>query len=105
MDVNRKISLLTLIGLILPFGNVWGSCLVKVPHNSGSYKFRRKLMTFEFCLTLVFLIISIAFNVKAISSGFDVEDMRKAAGIMAIHSILVLAAAIVLAALSPKFRH
>lgn len=95
MAINKKISLLTLLGLILPFGNIWGPYLIKIPQNTQSYKFRRNLIFFELFLSLASFIFAIAFNLKGVNSGFNPNFIRISAYILAIQYIAIIATAFI----------
>lgn len=95
MDVKKKISLMTLIGLILPLGNIWGPYLIKIPQKTQYYKFRRNLVFFELFLTLVSFILAIAFNLKGVSSGFNPNFMRISAYILTFQYIAIIVIAFI----------
>lgn len=95
MAVNKRISLLTLLGLILPLGNIWGPYLIKIPQKTQYYKFRRNLVFFEFFLTLVSFIFAIAFNLKGVTSGFNPNFIRISAYILTFQYIAIIVTAFI----------
>ena len=98
MIASKKISLLTLIGIIIPFGNIWGPYLVrKLPKNSYISKFRFRLVIFEILLTVASFLTSVMINVKAVNSGFDVQLIKDSMIILLIHNLVIIVTAITLA--------
>lgn len=97
MIASKKISLLTLIGIIIPSGNVWGPYLVrKLPKNSNISKFRFRLFIFELLLTVGSFLASVIINVKAFNSGFDVQLIKDSMIVLLIHNLVIIATAITL---------
>lgn len=60
MNKFSSLSLLTLLGLALPFGNIWGPLLMKVPFGSPERRFRTRLIRVETVMTFIAYIIAIA---------------------------------------------
>ena len=103
MIASKKISLLTLIGIIIPFGNIWGPYLVrKFPKNSYISKFRFRLVIFEILLTVVSFLISVIISVKAFNSGFDVQLIKDSMIVLLIHNLVIIATAITLAIITQR---
>lgn len=102
MDARRKISLLTLLGVVLPFGHIWGPFLVRVPKESRVRGFRFKLALFEILLTVISFAVSIIMNIKAINSGCDSQMLSASAVVLMIHCLLIIATAVILAFAAPR---
>lgn len=102
MTTNRKISLLTLLGLILPFGNIWGPLLLRIPKNSPSHIFRRKLIIFELILTLGSFTAAIAFNLKGLNADFNPKYFTIGAFILLAQYIAIIATAIITYVKTPE---
>lgn len=102
MDARRKISLLTLLGVVLPFGHIWGPFLMRVPKESRVRGFRFKLVLFEILLTVIFFAISIIMNIKAINSGCDSQTLSASAAVLMIHCLVIIATAVILAFVAPR---
>lgn len=102
MGSHKKIVLLTLLGLILPLGNIWGPFLIRIPKSSQSYKFRKKLITFETILTSGSFILAIIFNIKGIASGFNPNFIRTSAYILTAQYIAIIVTAIIATIMTPK---
>ena len=103
MDALKKISLLTLIGIILPFGNIWGPYIARrIPKNSYTSRFRFRLVIFEILLTVSFFLTSIILNVKAVNSGFDVQLIKESMIVLLIHNLVIIITAITLAIVMQK---
>ena len=98
MNASKKISLLTLIGIIIPSGNIWGPYLVrKIPKNSYISKFRFRLSIFELLLTVGSFLASVIINIKAVNSGFDVQLIKGSMIVLLIHNLVIIVTAIILA--------
>ncbi|MDE6577775.1 MAG: hypothetical protein K2J82_00805 [Muribaculaceae bacterium] len=102
MSINKKVSLLTLLGLILPLGNIWGMFLVRIPKDSQSYRFRRKLLIIESVLTIVTFIVATIINLKGIASGFNPNYTSAASYIIIAQDIAIIAIAAIAAMKAPK---
>ena len=90
MSTNKKISLLTLLGLILPLGNIWGPYIIRIHNDIQSYQFRKNLVIFEFFLSLVAFILAVAFSLKGINSGFNPNFFTVSACIVAVQDIIII---------------
>lgn len=105
MNPCIKISLLTLIGLILPFGNIWGPYLKKIPQSSSSYVFRKRLVIFESFCTLSAFVLSVILNVKAFNMGFNLSLMRLSAFVLVVYSLLIIITAIIAVILAQRIKN
>lgn len=99
-----KISLLTLIGLILPFGNIWGPYLIKIPQSS-SYVFRKRLVIFESFCTLSAYVLSVILNVKAFNMGFNLSLMRLSAFVLVIYCLMIIITAMIAVILAQRIKN
>lgn len=54
MTFKQKISLLSLLGILLPAGNLWGPYLARVPRKSDAATFRTRLLFVEIVLSIIF---------------------------------------------------
>ena len=98
MDASKKISLLTLIGIILPFGNIWGPYIARrIPKKSYASRFRFRLFIFELLLTVCSFLTSVIINVKAFNRGFDVQLIKESMIVLLIHNLVIIITAISLA--------
>lgn len=98
MITSKKISLLTLIGIVIPSGNIWGPYLIrKFPKNSYISKFRFRLFIFELLLTVGFFLASVMLNVKAFNRDFDVQLIKESMIVLLIHNLVIIVTAITLA--------
>lgn len=102
MKTSKKIPLLTLLGLILPFGNVWGPYLIRVPKGSTEAKLRSRLAIFEAILSVAAVSASILLCVKAVYSEYDANLISTALQISLIQNIVILVTAVVMIFLAPK---
>lgn len=103
MNKNRQISLLTLVGLILPLGNIWGSYLIKIPQGSPSYFFRKKLTVIETVMTAITFVLAIVFSLKGINSGNKIDYAVISLYIVILQYIAIIGIAFVSAFMTPKF--
>ena len=94
MTLSQKISLLTLVGLILPFGNIWGPLIIKVPKGSSEAKFRFRLIIFESVFSFILFSIAIMLMTKAILSEYNTSLITSAAYVLFFEYILILIVAI-----------
>ena len=94
MKIFKNISLITLIGLILPFGNIWGPFLVSVPKDSTGDRFRRRLVMLEILFTFIFFTIAIVLMVKSMNADFNVSLFVKAMKVFIIESVVIIALAL-----------
>lgn len=99
MSLSQKISLATLAGLILPFGNIWGPLIIKIPKNSSEVKFRHRLIILETIISFIFFSSSIVLLVKSMLAGYSISLIRLATYILLIHNILILIIAVIAASL------
>lgn len=99
MSLSQKISLATLVGLILPFGNIWGPLIIKIPKNSSEVKFRHRLIILETFISFIFFTLSIVLLVKSMLAGYSISLIRIATYILLIHNILILIIAAIAASL------
>ena len=104
MSTNKKISLLTLLGLILPLGNIWGPYIIRIHNDIQSYQFRKKLVIFEFFLSLVTFLLAIAFSLKGINSGFNPNFFTVSAYIVAIQDIIIIITAFIAPFVAPGLK-
>jgi len=95
MKQIRRISLFTLLGLILPLGNIWGPYIVNVPVNSVEAKFRKKLVLFEVVLTVIFFVIATVLMAKSMSADFNMSIFMKALKVFLIEDVIIVAAAFI----------
>ena len=100
MVLSKKISLLTLLGLILPFGNIWGPFIIKVPKGSKESDFRHLLIAFQTILTVISFAISIGLIAEAIYSEYNISQIKMAAYIFLIQDIVIIAVAVITALLA-----
>lgn len=94
MKILNNISLITLIGLVLPFGNIWGPFLVSVPKDSPGDRFRRRLVLLEILLTFIFFTIAIVLMAKSMNADFNVSLFVKAMKVFIIESVVIIAIAL-----------
>lgn len=102
MSNSRIVSLLTLVGLIIPSGNIWGPYLIKVPKGSKAAKFRGKLVLVELIISVVFYAMSLIKMVKAYGDSYDIGGISTALSILVILQISILVVAIVAFFVSPR---
>ena len=77
MNSTQKIALLTLLGLILPLGNVWGPFLLSGPMSSDTIRFKKKMVLIEIIVSLiswVIPVVSIVQKVKTVASDLSFGD-------------------------------
>ena len=94
MNIYQKISLLSLLGLIIPFGNVWGPALVRIRDNYQLYSYRKRLIIFELLVTLITYAIAISLIVKSISANYNPGYITIAAYVLLIQIIIILITAV-----------
>ena len=97
MKQLKRISLFTLLGLILPLGNIWGPLLVNVSRGSKEAIFRDRLICLECMITIICFVISIAILVKSMNSDLNTHLFLKAMYALLIEDIAI----ILIAVLSP----
>ncbi len=96
MNASAKVSLLTLLGLVLPLGNIWGPFLIKVGHDGYAYRLRRRLLLIEVILTVVCFVISIATLVRGFSpTGVDTSYVTQGIYPLLAMNILMIVVAII----------
>lgn len=105
MNPCIKISLLTLVGLILPFGNIWGPYLIKKPQSSSSYVFRKRLVIIESFCTLSAFVLSVILNVKAFNMGFNLSLMRLSAFVLVIYCLMIIITAMIAVILAQRIKN
>lgn len=77
MNSTQKIALLTLLGLILPLGNVWGPFLLSAPVSSDTKRFRKKMVLIEIIISLISWVIPVVIivqKVQAVASNLSFGD-------------------------------
>ncbi len=97
MTLSKKISLLTLLGVILPFGNIWGPFIIKVPKGSNESDFRHILIAFETILTFISFAISIGLIAEAMVSEYYISEIKMAAYVLFIQDIVIIVVAVITA--------
>lgn len=94
MTPKKKMSLWTLLGLVLPLGNVWGPYLTKLPKTTDERTFRSKLVLFELCLSVIFLAASIYFYRSAMENNMNVETMKQSIYMSFVQGFIIIAVAL-----------
>ena len=75
MDRRIIIILSTLLGLVLPFGNIWGPFLVRCD-DDGYRKYRRIIVWLELAITIVSFIIGIGVIVVWMKDIVQMNDPK-----------------------------
>lgn len=104
MNASAKVSLLTLLGLVLPLGNIWGPFLIKVGHDRYAYRLRRRLLVIEVLLTVVCFVVSIATLVKGFSPT-TVDTSYITQGIYPLLAMNILVIVVAIISLIVAIRH
>lgn len=94
MTLKKKMSLWTLAGLVLPFGNVWGPYLTRLPEDTDDRSFRSKLVLFELCFTLIFLAVGFYLYYSAMVNNMKLETLIEAAYMPLIQGVVIIAVAL-----------
>jgi len=97
LAIHKKIACLTLLGLLIPLGNIWGPLLIRISKESQTYRFRRNVILFEICLTLASYIPAIVFALRGVSSGYNPTSFTISASILILQYIAIVISAIAIA--------
>lgn len=75
MDKRISVLLSTLLGLILPFGNIWGPLLVRCDRKEQR-KYRRSIVWSELAITVVSFIIGVGVIVVWMKDIVQMNDPK-----------------------------
>ena len=75
MDKRKSVILSTLLGLVLPFGNIWGPFLVRCDRKEQR-KYRRSIVWSELAITVVSFIIGVGVIVVWMKDIVQMNDPK-----------------------------